>query len=187
MSAVLALKPKLLVEDYLLGEQLSPVRHEYVAGEVYAMAGASEDHNLISGNIFAALHSHLRGKKCRTFMNDMKVKIWINHDLFYYPDIMVVCDPEDDHRYFKHRPTVIIEVLSDETRRIDEQEKLLSYLRLESLHEYVLVEQATMQVTIFRRVNDWQREMISGPEALLYLKSLDFSLPLPQVYEGVLA
>jgi len=185
MSAALALKPKLRVEDYLLGERISPVRHEYVAGEVYAMAGASEEHNVVSGNIFAALHGHLRGKKCRAFMNDMKVKIWINHDLFYYPDVMVVCDPDDDDRYFKHRPTVLIEVLSPETRRIDEQEKLLSYLRLESLQEYVLVEQDTLQVMIFRRTNDWNREVIAGADAVLHLAALGFTLPLKEIYEGV--
>ncbi len=180
-----AFKPKLSVEDYLEGEKLSLIRHEYVGGEVYAMAGTSEEHALIAGNIHAALHGHLRGGKCKVFMSEIKVKVWLNHDIFYYPDLMVVCDPTDTERYFKHKPKVLIEVISDSTRRVDEQEKLLTYLRIESLEEYVLVEQDTMQLSVFRRSNDWQKEEISGEAAVLRLDSLGFTMPLTQVYEGV--
>src|SRR2546423_8717771 len=84
------------VGDYLSGELRSEVRHEYVGGSVYAMAGASEEHNAIAGNLFAALHAHLRGKPCRVFFVDMKVRLLITHtDIFYYPDLMVACDPRD--------------------------------------------------------------------------------------------
>ncbi len=185
-AIALAHAPKISVADYILGEQLSQIRHEYVAGEVYAMAGASERHNLVSLNIAAALHGHLRGKRCKAFINDMKVRIWANHDIFYYPDVMVACEPTDSDAYWKSKPRVIIEVLSQSTRRTDEQEKLLTYLRIDSLEEYVLVEQETMQLTLFRRANNWEREEAFGPEAVLKLASLDFAMPLTQIYEGVL-
>lgn len=83
---------RLSPEDYLEGEKQSEFRHEYVAGYVYAMTGASEAHNLIAGNLHAALHAHLRGGSCRVFINDMKVRV---ADAFYYPDLMVCCDPAD--------------------------------------------------------------------------------------------
>lgn len=185
MAALPATKPRLSIEDYLEGEKLSPVRHEYVGGEVYAMAGSSEEHNLICLNIASALRQHLRGKSCKVFIHDIKVRIWLNHDLFYYPDVMVSCDPQDNNRYFKHKPKVIVEVLSEGTRRVDEQEKLLAYLRIDSLEEYVLVEQSAMQVTVFRRSNNWERETLAGPETVLHLASLDFSIPLLEVYEGI--
>ncbi len=185
MSALPASKPKLSTEAYLQGEKLSLVRHEFVGGETYAMAGSSEEHNLICLNIASALRQHLRGKNCKVFIHDIKVRIWLNQDHFYYPDIMVSCDPTDNDRYFKHRPKVIVEVLSDTTRRIDEQEKLLAYLRIESLEEYVLVEQSAMEIAVFRRSQAWTRETISGEAATLHLASLDFTMPLPEVYEGI--
>jgi Uma2 family endonuclease len=183
--ALPALKPKLSVEDYLDGEKLSVVRHEYVGGEVYAMAGTSEEHNTIAINVTSELHRHLRGKPCKVFMSEIKVKVWLNHDIFYYPDIMVACDPNDKDRYFKHKPKVLMEIISESTRRIDEQEKLLTYLRIDSLEEYVLIEQESMQVAVFRRSNAWQREELSGESATLTLNSLGFSMPLTQIYEGV--
>jgi len=185
MQALKALEP-FSVEDYLQGEPLSEVRHEYVGGTVYAMAGASEDHNIVAGILFAALHSHLRGKPCRAYTADLKVRLEIPRtDIFYYPDVMVACDPRDTERYFKRHPKVLIEVLSPDTERIDRREKFLSYIQIESLEEYVLVAQDTMEVTIFRRTNNWQPEILRQPEQQLRLASLEFSLPLSTVYEGV--
>ena len=173
-------------EDYLDGEKVAEVRHEFVAGQVYAMAGASEEHNFISGNIFALLHAHLRGKRCRVFATDMKVRLYVSTtDIFYYPDVMVACDPRDTDRYFKRFPKVLIEVLSPDTERTDRREKLVSYTQIETLEEYVLVAQDKMEVTIFRRSNQWQPEIASQTEQHLRLRSLDFALPLSAVYEGV--
>jgi Uma2 family endonuclease len=185
MQALKELEP-ISVADYLAGEPLSEVRHEYIGGTVYAMAGASEEHNTISLNVATALHSFLRGKPCRTFVNDLKVRLQIaQRDIFYYPDILVTCDPRDTDRYFKRFPKVLIEVLSDGTERIDRREKFLSYTHIETLEEYILVAQDTMEVTIFRRANQWQPEILRQPEQQLRLASLDFSLPLNSVYEGV--
>src|SRR6266481_2963243 len=184
---VTAEKPgTLTVDEYLSGELQSGVRHEYIGGTVYAMAGASEEHNAIAGNLFAALHAHLRGKPCRVFFVDMKARVLIARtDIFYYPDLMVACDPRDTDRYFKRYPKVLIEVLSATTEAIDRREKFLSYRQIETLQEYVLVAQDKMEVTVFRRESQWQPEVLLQPDQALRLTSLDFSLPLKLVYEGV--
>ena len=180
-------KPQLLtVEEYLEGEQLSDVRHEYIGGLVYAMAGASDEHNTIVGNFHAALHSHLRGKSCRVFMLDAKVRLKVAaDDILYYPDLMVWCDPRDTNRFFKRHPRVIIEVLSESTERTDRREKFLSYTQIETLEEYILVAQDKMEVTLFRRANQWQPEILKTATQSLPLASIDFSIALPAIYEGV--
>ncbi len=187
MGAALKLREKVSVEDYLAGELTSLERHEYIGGDIYAMGGASENHNLVMGNVAAALHGHVRGKAAKVFISAMKLKVWAQLQLFYYPDIMVVCDPTDDNAYFKTRPKVIIEVVSESTRNTDEREKLLTFMQLPSLEEYVLVEQDKMQVTIHRRSVEWVPEVLIGKDAMLHLQALDFSMPLSEIYEGVTA
>jgi Uma2 family endonuclease len=175
---------RLTVEEYLEGEKQSEVRHEYIGGEVYAMAGASQKHNTICGNIFAALHSHLRGKPCQAFVADLKVRLSLGHnDIFYYPDVMVACDPRDKNPYFRQFPQVIFEVVSESTERTDKREKFISYTQIETLQEYVLVEQDRSQVTIFRRENHWQPELLQLPTDEMRIPSLDFSQPLASIYE----
>ena len=176
----------LSVEEYLSGEPGSRDRHEYLGGVVYAMAGASEDHNVISLNMAFALRTHLQGKHCKVNVADVKVRLQISaEDVFYYPDVMVACDPRDTDRYFKRFPQVLIEVLSPQTEQTDRREKFLSYIQIETLQEYVLVAQDKMEVTVFRRANKWQPEIVCQPEELLRLASLEFTLPLGSVCEGV--
>jgi Uma2 family endonuclease len=176
----------LTVEEYLAGEQRSEVRHEYLGGVVYAMAGGSAEHNTISLNLAAAIRSHLRGKPCGTFMADVKLRLeFANDDVFYYPDVMVTCDSRDTDRFFKRLPKVLIEVMSDSTERIDRREKRWGYQQIETLEEYVLVAQDRMEVTVFRRTNQWRPELLTKPDQSLQLGSLDFALPLSAVYEGV--
>jgi Uma2 family endonuclease len=179
--------PRLLtVEEYLQGQLRGEVRHEYIGGVVYAMAGSSEDQNTICLNFASALHPHLRGKTCRLFMNDLKVRLCLSgDDVFYYPDLMVVCDPRDTDRYFKRYPRVLIEVLSEATERTDRREKFLGYIQIDTLEQYVLVAQDRMELTVFRRASQWRPEVLTKPEASLKLASLDFSLPLSAIYEGV--
>lgn len=174
------------VEEYLAGELQSRDRHEYLGGSIYAMAGASIEHNLIAGNIFSALRSHLRGKSCQVFMSDVKVRLRISEeDVFYYPDVMVACSPRDTERYFKRYPQVLVEVLSPETESIDRREKFLSYIQIETLSEYLLVAQNKIEVTVFRRANKWQPEIFRLPSEAVSVPSLEFSMPLDLVYEGV--
>jgi Uma2 family endonuclease len=176
----------LTVDEYLSGELKSEVRHEFLGGVVYAMAGTSEEHKTIAGNIFAALHAHLRGKPCRVFIVDMKVRLFIaSEDLFYYPDLMVTCDPRDTDRYFKRHPNVLIEVLSPDTERTDRREKLFNYRGIDTLEEYVLVAQSKLEITQFRRAKQWEPEVLTQAGQQLELPSIGFALPLSNVYEGV--
>ncbi len=106
------------ISDYLAGEVVSDVKHEYLGGTVHAMAGASNRHNSIATNALASLHGSLRGKSCQPFNSDTKVRIeFPDHTRFYYPDAMVVCDSRSGTDNFQDRPVVIVEVLSDSTRR----------------------------------------------------------------------
>jgi Uma2 family endonuclease len=177
---------RLSVEEYLAGELRSEVRHEYVGGAVYAMAGASEEHNTIAMNLATALHSHFGDGPCRVFMVDMKVRLHIaREDVFYYPDLMVTCDARDTDRYFKRYPKVLMEVLSSETERTDRREKFLSYTQLESLEEYVLVAQHKREVTVFRRSTQWSPEVLTQAEQKLELPCLQFALSLSAIYRRV--
>ena len=151
-------RPFISVEEYLEGEQYTEVRHEYFDGRVSAMAGASDSHELIAGNIFAALHAHLKGKPCQVFKDGMKLRLQLmSRDLFNYPDIMVVCNPADAHRFFREKPSLLIEVLSEDENK-DLVEKYFAYQRISSLEEYVVVSQdkAKPEIRIFRRAEGWE-------------------------------
>lgn len=175
-------------EEYLESELTAEVRHEYLGGRVYSMPGTSEEHNLIAINIAAAVHSHLRGKPCRIFINDMKCRIQsAQHDVFYYPDVMVTCGPRGEPRYFKRDPVIIIEVLSPGTESTDRREKFFAYTSIPTLDAYVLVEQEKIGVTVFRRAGEgWATEEIEARDAVLPLPRIDMELPLALIYEEVL-
>jgi Uma2 family endonuclease len=183
-----ALKWNLIsVEDYLAGEDVSPVKHEYLAGVVYAMAGARNAHNMIVLNIGGELHGRLRGRPCRPFNSDTKVRIQLaGQTRFYYPDTQVTCraNPPSDH--FQDNPAVIFEVLSRSTRRIDAGEKKDAYLTIPSLGVYVLVEQDSPTVIAFRRTETgFVREVYTGLDAVLPLPEIGTELPLADIYDGV--
>jgi Uma2 family endonuclease len=185
MTAIPKAADSISPDEYLEGERLAEVRHEYVDGRVYAMAGASDDHNRIAGNIFAELRERLRGHRCEPFINDMKVKIppAFAED-YYYPDVLVACDPKDNARYFRERPTVIIEVLSPETERTDRREKAIAYRQIPTVEAYVLVEQERMAATILRRTEPgWQSDVIEGRGSILILLGIGVEIPLERIYE----
>src|SRR5690348_2993556 len=149
--------PGLSVEQYLAGEQEREVRHEYVAGEIFAMAGTTDAHNQICRNIYVAIHAHLRGGPCRLFMADVKARgLAEGQNFVYYPDLMVTCDPRDTEPLYKSYPKLIIEVLSESTERHDRTEKFWNYIQIETLEEYVLVAHDRVMVTVFRRSNGWK-------------------------------
>lgn len=175
------------VEDYLAGELTSPVKHEYVAGVVYAMAGARNAHNDIAGNIFAFMHGRLRGRACRPYNSDTKVRVRLpTHVRFYYPDAQISCRPNPADDSFQDQPAVIFEVLSKSTRRIDEGEKKDAYLNLGSLGVYALVEQELPLVVVHRRTeHGFEREEHQGLNAVIPLPEIGAELPLAEIYEGV--
>jgi Uma2 family endonuclease len=175
------------VEDYLAGELASPIKHEYLGGVVYAMAGARNVHNLIATNTLGSLHARLRGKRCRPFNSDTKIRVRLpTHIRFYYPEASVVCRPNPQTDSFQDDVVVIFEVLSRTTRRIHEGEKKDAYLTIPSLALYVLVEQETAAVIAYRRTEQgFVREVHEGLAAVLPLKEIDIELPLAEIYEGV--
>ncbi len=186
MSA--ALKWNLVsVTDYLAGELESPTKHEYIGGVVYAMAGARNAHNMISTNIIGSLIGRLRGKRCRPFNSDTKVRVQLPFQVrFYYPDVPVVCRPNPQTDSFQDEPAVIFEVISKSTRRIDEGEKKDAYLTIPSLRVYALVEQESAVVVVFRRTETgFVREVHEGMNAVLPLSEIETELPLAEVYDGV--
>jgi Uma2 family endonuclease len=170
-------------EEYLEQEQTSDTRHEYLAGQIYAMAGASVEHCRIAGDIFVALQTHLAGKRCEAHMGDMKVRIELRGaDWFYYPDILVNCDPAGQKRLYCETPCVIFEVLSSATQRTDEREKFLVYQSIPSLQVYVLVAQDRREVRAYRKKTDWARETYPHDGPALPLPEIDFVLPLETIY-----
>jgi Uma2 family endonuclease len=180
-------KQLISVEDYLKGELASPIRHEYLGGYVYAMAGARNSHNLINDNAQVALALRLRGRSCRAHGSNTKVRIVLpKHIRFYYPDVSVTYDPNPPHDSFQDKPVAIVEVLSKSTRRVDEGEKKDAYLTIPSLAVYLLVEQYSPMVTVFRRAGtDFVRQVHEGMRAVIPLPELGIELPLADIYEGV--
>lgn len=187
MSALTLRETYISPEEYLLGELTSPIKHEYLGGVVHAMAGAKNVHNTIAGNIFGALHGRLRGKKCRPFNSDTKVRIKLPNQLrFYYPDVQVVCEPNPPDDSFQDRPNVIVEVMSDSTRRTDEGEKLDAYSSIPSLEVYLLVDSMRRQVIAYQRTHTgFERFVYNGDEGCIPLPCLGFDLPVYEMYEQV--
>lgn len=180
----MALNPKpawISEEDYLQGELVCETKHEYVGGQVYAMAGASRNHERISSNVHGEIRSHLKEKPCEAFGSDMKVKAGNN---FFYPDVMVVCEEKNQPEYYTESPVLIVEVLSKSTRRMDETTKRLAYFDVPGLQEYVLIEQDIVDVEICRRNNGWVSEhYFMGDE--VHFKSIELKLSVEEIYARV--
>ncbi len=172
---------KISVEDYLKGELISDLKHQLIGGEVYAMAGASANHERISANIIRKTGNHLEDSPCEPFGSDMKVKAGEN---FFYPDVTVDCNFDESEPYFTESPIIIVEVISKSTRKMDESTKLTSYLKLPSLQEYILVEQDFVDVEVLSRKENWfPRHYFLGDE--LTLESIDLTLSVEEIYRRV--
>ncbi|OGT90912.1 MAG: hypothetical protein A2286_03860 [Gammaproteobacteria bacterium RIFOXYA12_FULL_61_12] len=184
MTSRTAYKDPISVDDYLAGEQHSEIRHEFINGQVYAMGGASRTHGLIVNALAFVLTPAARRRHCQLFTSDMKVQLQIgNSQIFYYPDLLLSCDPNDRETYFCRTPCLIIEVLSESTERIDRREKFLAYQALPSLQEYLLVAQDARRVEIYRRSTDWQVECYESGQ--VQLDCLEERLDLDSIYQDV--
>ena len=184
MSTLQSRHPTLSVDDYLAGEQVADQRSEYIDGQVYAMTGASDRHGLILNALAYSMTPAARRKGCQLFTSDMKLRLEIGgKTCFYYPDLLLSCDPQDREPYFRRSPCLIVEVLSESTARIDRREKLLAYQSLPSLQTYVLVEQSVMRAELYRRSNDWQVEYVE--QGAIAIDCLELELPLAEVYADV--
>ena len=174
-------------EAYLLAEndRESGVKYEYSNGLVYAMAGASRNHNQVAMNFAGLLFIQLRGSSCNVSQSDMKVGINFNDEShFYYPDVQVSCEDENN-KYYNTSPCLIVEVLSDSTARIDRNEKLTAYRLLPSLQEYVLCSQDFPAIEIYRRINNWQVERYTSGQTVT-LESVGYELVLDELYDFLL-
>ena len=183
MSAIRKNEDLLTPEEYIAGELRSEIRHEYLAGRVYARACSSVEHNHIAGNFLGELGIHLRGKKCTPFATDMKVRIReASAECYYYPDVMVNCDPAGQQRYFCDTPALIVEVLSPDTQGTDRREKLLAYQGIPSLHTYILAEQEQREITVWhRQPQGWEKTILTGAETL-HVPELEFGITLDAIY-----
>jgi len=179
------LKSKISVAEYIEGENLSEIRHEYIYGEVYAMAGGSTRHNRIVNNIGFQIDNRLRNSRCETFTEN--VKLHADEQTFYYPDVMVDCDDVPSSAFYREKPVLLVEVLSPSTERIDRNEKLTVYKTIPTLHEYLIVSQEKIMVEVHRKLEngEWQAEIYDEINDEIRLDSIDFNLFLSEIYRRV--
>lgn len=186
---MLAAEERLIsVEEYLEGEQISEVRHEYVAGQVFAMTGTSKTHNRISLNLVFHLRGAVRGTPCELFVSDIKVRVPAQ-DAFYYPDVILTCEDGDQDAYVTSAPCLIAEVLSPSTKRIDSRHKWLGYQQIESLRYFLLIAQDRPLVECYIREagGSWRYQAFSRPDDSLQIDCPPVAgrLRLADLYEEV--
>lgn len=169
-------------QDYLAGELLSDIRHEYIDGEVYAMAGAHKDHNVITMTVSNLFYNHLKDKPCQPYAADMKVKIANN---YFYPDVMVDCSGQEAD-YYTEFPTIIVEVLSKSTRQHDKTFKRQAYCQIPTLQEYILIEQEFVEIERWYKTpdNHWEQTVhYLGGE--INFSSINLTILVEDIYSRV--
>jgi Uma2 family endonuclease len=184
-------KKRYTPQEYLKLEEASLEKHEYFRGEIFAMAGGSENHSLINSNVMRVLGNLLSGKPCRVYDSNLRIHIPTT-SLFTYPDASVICGPtevgiSDPSRGSILNSKVIVEILLPSTEAYDRGAKFENYLSITSLREYVLISQSAPRIETFHRQDDgtWVFSFASGMESTILLKSLEIALPLPEVYRDV--
>lgn len=187
MSAVMPTTEYLSEQDYLAGEKLAKERHEYVDGQVFAMAGASKRHNEICLNIALLLRSGAKNNPCRVFSSDIKVRIG-KRKSYYYPDVVVGCSEDDDaDEYYLEQPCLIVEVTSKSTEWKDYNEKLLAYQAIPSVKGYLVVSQDKLHVSHFYRDADgeWWVDTFTEFEQVIGLSCPEMSVSVADIYDGI--
>ena len=180
-------QPLMTLDEYMKFEEESSFRHEYVNGVVYAMSGPSLAHVRITGELWAAFKTHLRGSPCEPFATDAKLQIRSETDeIVYYPDVVVACNRDEWGTHYVCNPKLVVEILSPSTEHIDRREKAMTYRRVRSIEEYVLLEQGEHKVIVHRRADNWKPHKYMGPQAVAEFRSIGISVPLTQIYEGTL-
>jgi Uma2 family endonuclease len=186
MSAVKPIE-LISVDEYLANEKLANQKHEYAAGRVYAMAGSGNAHNRIAMSFYLAAGVRLRGKPCEAWNSDTKVRIRTTpRPRVYYPDAMIVCEPNSPEDDVQDRPVVIAEVLSKSTRRFDESEKLDAYLTIPTLSTYLMIEPIIPRVTAYEREGGtFILRRYEGLDAEVPLPAVGITIPLAELYERI--
>ena len=184
MSNVAHIDARLTPQQYLAIEQDGTVKHEYVDGYVYAMSGASDRHNLVTGDLFAILLRQVK-PPCQVFIGAMKLRVRRDDaTFFYYPDILIGCSPKDADRYFRDEPILLVETLSPSTTRTDRLEKLQNYKGIQSLQDYLLVDQDIPKVELFSRRNAWQPQILMRGETIT-IDGLGVAIAVSDIYSRV--
>jgi Uma2 family endonuclease len=175
-------------EEYLERERQSEEKSEYYGGRIYAMSGASRPHNLITGNVFASLHTLLRGGPCEVYVNDMKVRIKPT-GAYVYPDVFVACGElqfDDTYKDVLLNPVLVIEVLSPSTEAHDRGLKFALYRQLDSLQDYLLIAQDRVSVVHYHRKNgEWIFNEYNDLNDRLALEAIGCTLPVAEMYERI--
>ncbi len=169
------------MEKYLQDEMTREVKHEFIEGEIYAMAGASANHERIAGTLYSEFRHHLKNASCEPFGSDMKVKI---SSRFFYPDVIVDCQFDELQPYYTETPVIIVEVLSKSTRRIDETTKRFCYMNIPTLKEYVLIEQDIIDIEVIRLSENWiSKHYFLGDK--VHFESINLTLTVEEIYYRV--
>ena len=175
---------RLSVEEYLALESAGDCRHEFIDGEIYRMPDEGERYGAIALGLANALNAHVRAPH-EVFIADMKLRVNVDHaEMFYYPDVMVSRYPVDRAPAWREKPTLIIEVATPATRRVDHGEKLSVYTSIETLLEYVIVARDSPRVEVFRRSAGWSPSHL-GESDLLEFRSVGLTMPVSRVYRRV--
>lgn len=177
---------RLSAQEYLAWEATQPTKNEFLAGEIFAMVGATDAHNIVSGNVYTLLRAHLRSGPCRTYMLDVKLRVE-TADAYFYPDVFVTCEQRDHaSRLEEAHPKLIVEVLSESTADYDRGEKFAIYRRIAELQEYLLIDPDLQTIDRFERgaAGEWILHDVRGLD-MLRLSSIDLTLATRDVFEGV--
>jgi Uma2 family endonuclease len=175
------------LEEFLESGVAGLERCEYINGVIRPIVGPSVAHARVTQHLGVALGAHLRGGPCEVFFAGLQFNLQIErNEIVYLPDIMVVCEKTGWGKNWIHNPNLVVEVHSPSTQSIDRREKLASYRQVESVEEYVMVAQDACEVTIIRRADEWKPKVIRGPGAVADFTSVGLSVPLAEIYDGVL-
>jgi Uma2 family endonuclease len=184
MSQPAAVFDRITESEYLEFEKTSAVRHEFIDGWLHAMAGESKRHNLVALNIVVALRSKAREKNCQMFMENVKVRA-DEGSKYYYPDIVLTCNPGSDTGYIAENPCFIVEIRSPSTETTDLREKLEIYTKIPSLKTYLIVSQSERKVLAYQLLEgDWARTTLEN-QGFARVPCLETKLTLEEIYEGI--
>jgi Uma2 family endonuclease len=181
MVSTAKVKPHLSEAEYLAGERISDVKHEFIDGQTYAMSGASMNHGRICGNVFGEFRTHLMNSECEPVAADMQVNVGSS---YFYPDVLVDCQFDESAPYSTKKPVIIVEVLSKSTRRTDQTTKRLRYINFPSLVEYVLIEQDFVDIEVMRKSDGWRSTRYYLGDEVTF-ESIDLTLSVEQIYHRV--
>ena len=175
-------------DQYLQLEATNPIKHEYRDGNAYAMAGTTDSHNLIAGNLYTIIRNHLRGSDCRVYFADVKARLE-SCNCFYYPDLMATCDARDaETTTYKSYPKLIVEILSDSTEAFDRGDKFIDYQTLSTLEEYVLISSKQQRVESYRRTEQdlWLFQFYLPNHETFHLNTIGLEATFSELYEDVI-